>query len=168
MTTWLQTNLTLIFSVTALLLAIFLFFSIAAFLKVRTFGAMLKSLLSGKKGADLEEVILKQAKEIKDLDKEIHELYEISNKINQLAHRGLHKVGVVRFNPFKDIGGDQSFAISLLDGKNCGLILSSLHTREGTRIYTKPIIQGESAKYPLTEEEKQAIKIASPMKMNKL
>lgn len=150
------------------MLACFLFFSVAAFLQTRTFHKKLQSFLAGKKGADLEEIILKQAQELKNMDKEIHELYEISNKINQLANRSLHKVGVVRFNPFKDIGGDQSFAISLLDGKNCGLILSSLHTREGTRVYTKPIIQGESAKYPLTEEEKQAIKIASPLKMNKL
>lgn len=168
MASWIQNNLFLLSCVVALFVFFSLLFSIISLLKVRNLRNTLKSFLLGKKGADLEEIIMKQAKEIKGLDKEIHDLYEISNKINQLAHRSLHKVGIIRFNPFKDIGGDQSFAISLLDGKNCGFILSSLHTREGTRVYTKPITHRESAKYPLTEEEKQAIKIASPLKAAKL
>jgi hypothetical protein len=75
---------------------------------------------------------------------------------------------VVRFNPFKDIGGDQSFALALLDGKNSGLVVSSLHTREGTRIYSKPVIKGESEKYPLTDEEKSAIKAATAIKPAKV
>jgi hypothetical protein len=127
-----------------------------------------KLLFSGKDGKSLESVILSQAEELKEVDKEIQELFEISNKINNLALHSLHKVGVVRYNPFKDLGGDQSFAIALLDGKNSGLVISSLHTREGTRVYTKPVIKGESKKYPLTEEEKQAIKIASPFKEGKV
>jgi hypothetical protein len=81
-----------------------------------------------------------------------------------LGQKSIHKVGIIRFNPFKDIGGDQSFALALLDGKNSGIVISSLHTREGTRIYSKPIIKGESEKYTLTEEEKQAIKTATTVK----
>ncbi len=102
------------------------------------------------------------------MDGEIQELFETSNRIGNLAMRGLHKVGIVRYNPFKDLGGDQSFAIALLDGKNSGLVISSLHTREGTRVYAKPISAGDSKKYALTEEEKQAIKIASPIKESKM
>jgi hypothetical protein len=125
-------------------------------------------LFSGKEAKDLESIILAHTKEISELDKEIQELFEISNKIHALAQRSIHKVGIVRFNPFKDIGGDQSFALALLDGKNSGLVISSLHTREGTRIYSKPIIQGESGKYTLTEEEKSAIKTATTIKPVKL
>ena len=55
------------------------------------------------------------------------------------------------------MGGNQSFAIALLDGHNNGLVISSLYTREGTRIYAKPIIKGNSPRHPLTEEEKKAI-----------
>ena len=87
-------------------------------------------------------------------------MFEASSRIYKLAFRGLHKVGVVRFNPFKDLGGNQSFVISLLDGENSGMVFSSLHTREGTRIYAKPIVKGESHKYSLTKEEEDAIKIA--------
>lgn len=108
----------------------------------------------------LEEIIAKQGQTIKELDKDILELFNISNQINEMAFRGLHKVGVVRFNPFKEVGGDQSFAIALLNGKNSGIVISSLFTREGTRIYSKSILSGKSEKHPLTEEEEQAIKIA--------
>ncbi|MFA4817695.1 MAG: DUF4446 family protein [Parcubacteria group bacterium] len=126
-------------------------------------------LFSGNKIQNLEEILLNQAKNLKTLDKDIQELYGISNQINNLSFRGLHKTGLVRFNPFKEVGGDQSFAIALLNGKNSGIVISSLYTREGTRIYAKAITAEKSEKYPLTEEEEQAIKIAmlqEPKKIN--
>lgn len=119
-----------------------------------------EQIFAGNKAANLEEVILQQAKSLKILDKDIQELYNISNQINGLALRGLHKTGMIRFNPFKEVGGDQSFAIALLNGKDNGIVISSLYTREGTRIYSKSITNGKSEKYPLTEEEEKAIKIA--------
>lgn len=117
-------------------------------------------MFSGNKVTNLEELLLTQAKSIQILDKDIQELYDISNQINQLSAKGLHKVGMIRFNPFKDVGGDQSFAVALLNGKGNGITISSLYSREGTRIYSKSISAGESEKYPLTEEEKEAIKMA--------
>jgi hypothetical protein len=66
-------------------------------------------------------------------------------------------VSVLRFNPFKEVGGNQSFCVALLDGKNSGVVISSLHTREGTRVYAKPVIAGNADGFPLTEEEKTAI-----------
>jgi len=108
----------------------------------------------------LEETVIEQAKNLKVLDKDIHELYNISNQINVLALKSLHKVGMVRFNPFNDMGGDQSFAMALLNGKNNGLVISSLYTKEGTRVFSKAIKAGKTEKHPLTEEEEAAIKIA--------
>lgn len=120
---------------------------------------------SGRNGKDLESTILSQFKHLKKLDEETRELYDICEKIHNLASTGLYKVGYVRFNPFKDVGGDQSFAISLLDGKKNGIVLSSLFTREGTRVYSKPVIAGHPTKrYPFTEEEKKAIELSSSKK----
>lgn len=112
--------------------------------------------------------MLDNAQALKALDSDIQELYSISNQIHALANRSLFKLGVIRFNPFKDIGGDQSFSVAFLDGKNSGVVLSSLHTREGTRVYAKPIAEGQAEKYPLTEEEKRAVKIASPTKNSQI
>jgi len=117
-------------------------------------------LFSGKSGQDLEKIILDHGANIKELDRDIQDLYGISNKINDLAKRSVHKVGVVRFNPFKDLGGNQSFSIALLDGENSGVVISGLHTREGNRVYAKPVELGKAVKHPLTEEEMEAIRKA--------
>ncbi|KKR20451.1 MAG: hypothetical protein UT50_C0017G0011 [Candidatus Moranbacteria bacterium GW2011_GWA2_39_41] len=133
------------------------------FLLQRGLGKIQKKNLEFFAGNDvksIEDIIIGHSKSIKVLDKDIQELYNISNQINIQAHKGLHKVAVIRYNPFKDVGGDQSFAIAMLNGKNNGLTISSLYTREGTRVYAKAIAAGESEKYPLTDEEKQAIKLA--------
>jgi hypothetical protein len=119
-----------------------------------------ENIFSGKNGMDLEKVILEHGNVLKELDKDIQDLYGISNQIHDLASRSVHKVGVVRFNPFKDLGGDLSFSIALLDGQSSGVVISGLHTREGNRVYAKPVEKGKAVKHPLTEEEMEAIKRA--------
>ena len=67
--------------------------------------------------------------------------------------------GLVRFNPFEETGGNQSFALALLDADGDGWVLSSLHARSGTRVYAKAIVGGRSDT-GLSEEETTAIKQA--------
>lgn len=69
------------------------------------------------------------------------------------------RLGLVRFNPFNDTGGDQSFALAILDSNNDGFVVSSLHSRTGTRLYAKAIFGGESD-MTLGGEEAQAVAIA--------
>lgn len=68
-------------------------------------------------------------------------------------------VGMVRFRALPDVGGDQSFALALVDGEGNGVVLSALYLREGTRFYGKPLTAWNSP-YPLTDEEKQALEQA--------
>lgn len=117
----------------------------------------LSVFFSGKEAKDLEKILLEQLQGTKELDSEIQELFEISNRLRELGLRSIHKTAVMRFNPFKEVGGNQSFCVALLDGKNSGIILSSLHTREGTRVYAKPVVSGNQDGFPFTEEEKTAI-----------
>lgn len=119
----------------------------------------LKLFLKGKKVKDLEEVISEQLKRMQGIEGDIKDLSEWNKKLQGICDISITKVGVVRFNPFKDTGGDQSFVIALLDSRNNGLVLSSLFTREGTRVYTKPIEKGVSS-YNLSKEEEEAIKKA--------
>lgn len=125
-----------------------------------------KILFKGARGKDLEKVILENQKIIKELKKDSGDLYKITGKVHDLASKGLHKTGLVRFNPFRDIGGDQSFSLALLDGDDNGVVISSLYSRDGVRVYSKSINNKQSIKYPLSEEEKQAIAIASINKKN--
>jgi hypothetical protein len=65
----------------------------------------------------------------------------------------------VRFNPFEDTGGNQSFALAILDAQGNGIVVSSLHSRTGTRFYGKAITggRGETA---LSDEEAEALRLA--------
>lgn len=67
------------------------------------------------------------------------------------------KIGFIRFNPFSHTGGDQSFALCLLDENNDGIVISSLHSRENTRVYAKKLTNGSSPDQILSKEEKAVI-----------
>jgi len=70
----------------------------------------------------------------------------------------LQKVGFLRFNPFTDTGGNQSFILSLLDENGTGVVISSLHSRENTRVYAKAIDKGQCQDQILSKEERQVIR----------
>jgi len=132
-------------------------FVIGLFIQNKHLKKKLSLFFSGKEAKDLEKVLVDQLNETKALDQEIQQLFEISNQLRDLGMKSIHKTALIRFNPFKEVGSNQSFCVALLDGKNSGFVISSLHTREGTRVYSKPIISGEADGFPLTEEEKGAI-----------
>jgi hypothetical protein len=71
----------------------------------------------------------------------------------------IRHVGVVRFSPFHDTGGDQSFALALLDSQGYGVVVTALHSRTDSRLYAKPIERGNSS-YSLTPEEREAMQRA--------
>jgi hypothetical protein len=77
-------------------------------------------------------------------------------QVDQALPQCIQRVGLVRFNPFQDTGGDQSFAVALLDAGGDGVVLSSLHTRAATRFYAKAVKAGRTS-YPLIDEEQQAL-----------
>lgn len=100
---------------------------------------------------------------IKDVDltkKDIEYLKDYSDKIQKDGLLHIQKVGLVRFNPFKDTGGDQSFILSLIDGNDTGVIISGLYSRSGTRWYAKKVVEGKGLEHELSEEEKKALKEA--------
>jgi hypothetical protein len=139
---------------------ILFFIGITALVKLSRMKKNLALIWRGKEGTDIESLLVQQVADLKVLDQEIQELFEISNRLRELGLRSIHKFSVLRFNPFKEVGSNQSFSLALLDGKNNGAVLSSLHTREGTRVYAKPIKNGEADGFPLTDEEQQVIKEA--------
>lgn len=125
------------------------------------FQKKLEIFFDGKEAKDLEAVLLKQKEDMKIFDKEIQELFEISNRLYRLGLQSIHKVEVIRFNPFKEVGSNQSFCVALMNGKNSGVVISSIHTREGTRVYAKPVSAGTEAGHQFTDEEREAIAAAS-------
>lgn len=115
-----------------------------------------KALLAGEEIGSLEEIVLKHKKTLSSHNKNLKELGKILEELVEHDKLNIQRVGVVRFNPFADTGANMSFTIALLDAYDNGIVISSLHSREGTRIYAKPVKEGKSS-YSLTEEEKSAI-----------
>lgn len=96
------------------------------------------------------------------VDKVEKQNVEISNQINNLNNdltKCIQKVGIVRYNAFKDTGSDLSFTLALLDENNDGVVLNGIYSREMSNIYAKPVEKGKST-YTVSEEEAQAIQKA--------
>ena len=149
----------------SLFLVVVLFFiNIILILKFRKINKLSRAFFSGKNGKDLEEFVTNQGISIQKTEKDIKELFDGYEKIYNIAARGIQKIGVVRYNPFKEMGGNQSFSIAMMDSDNSGLVISTLATREGVRVFCKSIINGECADLPLIDEERRAMKIARASK----
>jgi len=118
-----------------------------------------QQLLTGTSGGNLEEMLSDHITQVHATTAQIATLTELVHRLEKEAHYDLQHLGVVRFNPFHDTGGDQSFALALADDRGDGVILSSLHARDVTRVYAKPLLNWESI-HSLTDEEKQAIDMA--------
>ena len=116
----------------------------------------LRRVFGGKRAGDLEEVLRAVAKELRELDASRDEVEKYLETVEKRLRRSVQHVGIVRFNPFEDAGGDQSFAIAVLDESKNGLVISSLYGRGMSRIYAKPLEKAAS-RYQLSEEEKRAI-----------
>ncbi len=84
---------------------------------------------------------------------------ELINTKNQLKS-AIQKVGVVRYNPFEDVGGNFCFAVAFLDEENNGVVINSIYTRENCYNYLKHIKNGTSLDKKLSEEEEEAIRLA--------
>lgn len=101
---------------------------------------------------DIQEIQGDNSLGIKNLDLKL-------NKFIDDSKLHVQRVGLVKFNPFDETGGDHSFSLALLDGNKNGIIITSLHTRERTRFYLKEVLAGKT-KLELSKEEDKALKIA--------
>ena len=128
-------------------------FLIFVFLKLKK---RVNLFFKGKKASDLEEAILRQIAELEKQEGDIKKILERIASLEKSSKISFQKIGMKRFNPFGDVGGNQSFVLAILDKKNDGFVVSSLYTREGNRVYAKALKDGKS-EYPLSKEEEEII-----------
>jgi hypothetical protein len=119
----------------------------------------LRRLFGDTQGAGLDELLDKQFQRLDTVAERVEALNKLHHELERLSQRSIQKVGVTRFNPFADTGGDQSFAIALLDADGNGIVLSSLHSRADTRVFAKQVQAGRS-RHALSDEEQDAIRKA--------
>lgn len=122
--------------------------------KLRT--SYLKFMKKLGNGENLEEMLKNYVKKVDIVEAKNNEIIEYCRVIDENIKRCSQKIGIVRYNAFKDTGSDLSFALAILDDYNNGVVLNGIYARDSSNIYAKPIENGES-KYVLSNEEKEAI-----------
>ena len=146
----------LLFAILALavITVILLTTSIILLVKVGSLTKKYKAFMKGSDGLTLESTILTRFKEIDILKEESEYISEKLNIACETLITAYQKIGIVKYDAFKEMGGKLSFSLCLLDDENSGFILTSMHTREGCYTYVKEIIKGESFVVLSTEERK--------------
>jgi hypothetical protein len=127
--------------------------------RVRSLTRRVDALTRGADGTDLEGVLGQHLDEVHRIAAQVQRLDGRTGSLELDARRSLQRVGMVRFNPFEDTGGNQSFALAVLDADLDGFVVSSLHSRNGTRIYAK-VVNGGRSDGALSVEETEALRQA--------
>ena len=119
----------------------------------------LTALTRGGDGTSLESTLRATLERVGALSGGVEQLRGRTSVLEALQKVAIQRTGLVRYNPFEDTGGNQSFAVALLDANGDGLVISSLHARQNTRIYAKSVVGGRS-EAALSDEESEALRQA--------
>lgn len=115
-----------------------------------------KRFFAGTKAKNLEEVMVTIGKQMSDLKETQIEINKHLVIVDEKLSKSIRKVETIRFNPFLDAGGNQSFAISFVNNEGNGVIISSLYARDRMSIFAKPI-DSWTSKFELSAEEKEVL-----------
>lgn len=132
---------------------------IVALIKIRKLNKKYAAFMKGSSGKDLESSILTRFSELDKVKTDIEYIFGKLNIACDMLLTAYQKMSIVKYDAFKEMGGKLSFSMAMLDDKNSGYILTSVHTREGCYTYIKEIIKGESF-VVLSEEERKALEEA--------
>lgn len=119
----------------------------------KSYSAFMKKLGNGN---NIDEMLKDYIKRVETVEAKNEEIINYCKALDDNMKICIQKIGIVRYNAFKDTGSDLSFTLALLDENNNGVVLNGIYARDSSNIYAKPIEKGES-KYILSNEEKEAI-----------
>ena len=155
-------------TILVVVISIFLLLIISTcnFIRISAIQKRISNIFNTSTKMDLEEVITLYYKDIEQILQENKmikgDIKSITNDISMCAQ----KIAIVRYNAFEDVGSDLSYAITILDAQDNGIVINGVYSRECSSSYAKPIENGKS-KYPLSEEEMQAIDLAKKQHAHK-
>ncbi len=116
--------------------------------------------MKGRSGKNLEDAFAGQLETIDKIKEESDLLHKRLSYVEKTIDRSFQKYGIVKYNAFREMSGNLSFALAILNDNNSGFVINCIHSNEGSYTYIKDIIKGE-CEMQLSEEESEAIKIAS-------
>src|SRR3989338_1829047 len=120
-----------------------------------------RKLTKEEKGQTLDKVLEEIIDKLNLHDQQKQQLIKHIQNLEDWQKICFSKHARIRFNPFEDNGDDQSFVLSLLDGTNNGVVISSLHSRGGTRVYAKGVFGAKPTTHPFSKEEKEVVEKAA-------
>ena len=112
--------------------------------------------MQGDNGASLERKLSVEVSEIRDAAKGLETMMTEQAALRNIQSNTIQKIGFIKYNAFENIGNDLSFALTLLDGNNNGICISSIYGRNESRIFSKPIVKGKSL-VSLSQEELESL-----------
>lgn len=128
-------------------------------LKIKRLMTRYESFMNGKDAENLADAIEENFKQMNEIQKDYEETRSDIDETLQELKSTFHKMGIVKYDAFKEMGGNLSFTLCLLDDVNTGFILNTMHGRDSSYTYIKEVIKGE-AYATLGEEEKEALEKA--------
>lgn len=138
---------------------ILLILLIVAFAQISSFKKKYKKFMLGKDGANLEKDIMTLYEDNKYIKLNVSQNREDIRQLFKKHETALQKIGLVKYDAFKEMGGKLSFALVLLDEHNDGFLMNSVHSSDGCYSYTKRIKNADS-EIALSNEEKVAVERA--------
>lgn len=146
----------------AIVLILFIL-NMVSLVKISKLKKKYKSFMEGKDAKSLEETIINRFRQVDDL--KVNQ--DLQNKDIQVLKANIlktyQKFGLVKYDAFNEMGGQLSFSLAMLDKKNNGFLLNTVHNREGSYTYVKEIFDGKS-EINLSEEEEEALNKAINVK----
>jgi hypothetical protein len=127
--------------------------------RVRSLNRRLQRLTAGATGVSLERVLVDHLARVEEVDTRQRQVEQRVSALEDRIPLCVQHVGLVRYDAFEDVGGQQSFSLAMLDALQNGIILTSVYSRSDVRVYAKAVRQGQPS-HPLSEEEQQALRNA--------
>ena len=115
-----------------------------------------EAFMEGKDATNLADAIEENFQQMEKLESSYQDAEVKMDKALSGITSTFHKLGIVKYDAFNEMGGKLSFALAMLDGNDSGWIINAMHSREGCYTYVKEIVKGESY-VELAEEEAEAL-----------
>ncbi|MBR3910282.1 MAG: DUF4446 family protein [Anaerotignum sp.] len=161
MMTWIENNMTYVLLGLAAAVAVLFILCIVLFVKFSGQKKRYDYFMGANRrpSHNLEMKIQDYYETSKRIEEKYSKLLDMVTDMDKTDKTKIQKVGLIRYNPFDEMGGNLCFALALLDGHDNGVVLNGIHSRTGSFTYAKPIEMGVST-YMLSEEEIKAVEMA--------
>ena len=149
----------ILFIILSAIILILMIFSIVNMCTIKKLKKKYNKFMQGKNAKSLEDEIVGLFEDNKFIKNSVEKNKKDIKTLYSKFESAFQKIGIIRYDAFNQMGGKLSFSLALLDEKNNGFILNSVHSAEGCYSYTKEIKEGK-CKISLGQEEEKALNIA--------